>query len=61
MRIIHPPAKPLPRFEFTQPEIKALTAELHLLGFGRERRTPEHAKAFPLLDQFSFLTEELAE
>lgn len=59
MRIIIPPAKPLPRFEFTKEELSALVEELRAIGFGRAKRTIEHSTAFPKLDQFAFLAEGL--
>ncbi len=50
--------KPSPRFDLTEKEMKLILAELKRKGFGAENRTPEHAKEFPELDQFTYLIEE---
>lgn len=61
MRVIQPPAKPLPRFEFNKEELTALVEELHTLHFGRDSRGLPHTKSFPKLDEFAFLAESLVE
>lgn len=61
MRIVEPPAKPLPRFEFTKEELAALVNELHSVGFGRDFRDDPKTKFFPKLDDFAFLAESLVE
>lgn len=61
MRIVIPPAKPLPRFEFTKEELEALVKELHQYGIGREFRYTKVCENFPKLDEFAFLAESLVE
>jgi hypothetical protein len=63
MRIVIPPAKPLPRFEFTKEELEKLVGELHEMHLGRIYRTahPQRSQMFPKLDEFAFLAESLVE
>jgi hypothetical protein len=49
---------PTRRLELTDKDMLSLQAELYALGFGRDKRTEEHARAYPFLDELVFLVED---
>ena len=61
MKIYFPKPNPNLKAELSKEDVAKLVNELRYFGFGRTQRTPEKARAYPLLDELTFLLEEYSD